>query len=98
WDHVDELRELPLPIAQCRFSGHQIVYVYAYAVPLDDRPCWVAQRLGPPLGPPIDAIGSPLSISLREDGACLEGADQRLPDHLPVIRMNVGERARCIRR
>ena len=71
-DHVDELREFPLPVAQSLLRGHEVVDVDVHAVPLDDVARVVAQRLCAALDPPMGAVGSALTISPRERCARLE--------------------------
>src|SRR3546814_4343999 len=59
WNQVDELRELPLPVAQRLLRAHLIVDVEIDSVPLHNRSVLIAQRLHSALCP---AIGSILEI------------------------------------
>ena len=55
-DHVDELRKLPLPVAQRFLCAHLIIDVERNSIPLRNRSVFVTSRLHPALRPAIDAI------------------------------------------
>ena len=55
-DHVHELRQLALPVAQRLQRAHLLVDIEGDAVPLHDRSVVIAPRLHPAFGPAVDAI------------------------------------------
>jgi hypothetical protein len=95
-DHVDELREFPLAVAQRLLSPHQFVDVDAHAIPLDNGAGVVTQRLRAALDPAMGAGRSALPISPDERRARFERVCERLIDRLAVIRMNHRQGSRPI--
>ena len=55
-NHVHELRELALPVAQRLLRAHLLVDVERHAVPLRNRSVLITPRLHPALRPAIGAI------------------------------------------
>src|SRR5258708_39255160 len=54
-NHVHELRQLPVPVAQCLLRGHEVVNVDRHATPQGDVARVVTQWLSAALDPPMKA-------------------------------------------
>ena len=72
---VDHLLKLLLTPPERLFGVHLIVDVVTEAVPLDDAPVLIPQRLGAARHPVIDTIGAAQAVSQRESSRRWRGCD-----------------------